>query len=100
MFNARSYPLKTLEYLAAGIPVVSSDVASLSGLDRAFVSAESGPHQFCARVAKVAVSPRNRADIRQSVRDAAWDSRADHLLDLLRDDSTQLTSALTEGPAD
>ena len=100
MFNARSYPLKTLEYLAAGIPVVTSDVAPLNGLDRAFVSAETGPHQFCARVAKVAVSPRDRADIRQSVRDAAWESRADHLLKLLRDDSTQLTPALTERRAD
>ena len=96
MFNARSYPLKTLEYLAAGIPVVSSDVASLSGLDRTFVSAESDLDQFCARVAKVAASRSDRSDVRTSVRDAAWDSRADHLLHLLRGDSLKPTPALAE----
>jgi glycosyltransferase involved in cell wall biosynthesis len=86
MFNARSYPLKTLEYLAAGVPVVSTEVAPLDGLDRDFVSAESDLEAFCERVAKVAASPADRAEVRRSVQDSGWQSRAAHLLALLGSD--------------
>lgn len=94
MFNARSYPLKTVEYLAAGIPVVTSAVAPLSGLDPAFVSAASHADEFCERAAQVASSTPDRSEVRQSVADAGWDTRADRLLAMIRDDRAQLTPDL------
>jgi len=60
MFNRRSYPLETLEYLAAGVPVVSTG--------------------FCERVGEVAKAHLEPSDIRRSVESDGWDSRAGQLL--------------------
>ena len=84
MFNRRSYPLKTLEYLAAGVPVVSTDVASLCGLDPRYVSAESSAARFCERVGVVAEADLEPSEIRRSVESDGWDSRAAQLLAWLR----------------
>lgn len=80
MFNRRSYPLKTLEYLAAGVPVVTTDVASLAGLDRRYVSAERTAAEFSKQVWKVAREPMNHNDIQTSVQSDSWASRAAQLL--------------------
>lgn len=80
MFNRRSYPLKTVEYLAAGVPVVTTDVASLIGLDQRFVTAAGDTGQFGNLVEQVATAVRNPADIRRSVANDDWDSRAARLL--------------------
>lgn len=80
MFNRRSYPLKTVEYLAAGVPVVTTDVASLNGLDKRFVTAAVDTGAFADLVEQVASAARNPADIRRSVATDDWDSRAARLL--------------------
>ena len=80
MFNRRSYPLKTVEYLAAGVPVVTTDVASLNGLDQRYVTAAVGTEAFGSLVEQVASAARNPADIRRSVTTDDWDSRASRLL--------------------
>jgi len=80
MFNRRSYPLKTLEYLAAGLPVVTTDVASLSGLDRRFVTPEKTHDEFIRRVVTVANEEHVSSAIRRSVSSDSWDSRAAQLL--------------------
>ena len=74
MFNRRSYPLKTLEYLAAGVPVVTTDVASLSGLDERYVSAADSTAAFSERVEEIAKADRRPSDIRRSVETEGWDS--------------------------
>ena len=84
MFNRRSYPLKSLEYLAAGVPVVSTDVASLGVLDHRYVSAESSTTGFCERVGEVAKANLEPPDIRRSVESDGWGSRAGQLLVCLR----------------
>ena len=84
MFNRRSYPLKTLEYLAAGVPVVTTDVASLSGLDERYVSAADSTAAFSARVEEIAKADRRPSDIRRSVEAEGWDTRAAQLLAWVR----------------
>jgi glycosyltransferase involved in cell wall biosynthesis len=81
-FNRRSFPLKTLEYLAAGIPVVTTDVPPLTGLDRRFVHAASTPAAFAAAT-EDAMTPVNREDVRRSVAAFDWARRAETLLGLI-----------------
>ena len=45
-FNRASFPLKTLEYLAAGLPVVSSDLPSVRWLATDQVEIAGDPHTF------------------------------------------------------
>jgi glycosyltransferase involved in cell wall biosynthesis len=87
MFNRRSYPLKTVEYLAAGVPVVTTDVASLSGLSERYVCAAEGTSEFSRRVEEIARAERVPADIRRSVESEGWDSRALQLLAWLRQET-------------
>lgn len=88
MFNRRSYPLKTLEYLAAGVPVVTTDVASLGGLDRRYVSAEASAPAFCERVREVTRGRPQASDVRRSIERDGWDSRAAQLLKWLNQGGT------------
>ncbi len=81
-FNRRSFPLKTLEYLAAGIPVVSTDVPPLTGFDRRYVHAASTPEAFADATA-TAMGPVDREDVRSSVASFDWERRAESLLELV-----------------
>jgi glycosyltransferase involved in cell wall biosynthesis len=82
-FNRRSFPLKTLEYLAAGISVVTTDVAPLTGVDRRFVHAVSTPAAFAEAVADALV-PVDREEVRRSVASFDWACRAETLLGLIQ----------------
>ena len=84
VFNRRSYPLKTVEYLAAGVPVVSTDVATTRGLDERFVRVGDSTLTFCERVSEVARESWDSGAIRRSVDMDGWDSRARQLLTWLR----------------
>jgi glycosyltransferase involved in cell wall biosynthesis len=81
-FNRRSFPLKTLEYLAAGIPVVCTDVAPVTGFDRRFVHVAATPTQF-ADATWNALAPVQREDVRRTVEAFDWSRRADELLELI-----------------
>jgi glycosyltransferase involved in cell wall biosynthesis len=82
-FNRRSYPLKTLDYLAAGLPVVTTDVAPRTGFDSRFVRAASTPEAFAELVAETARTSYDSSEIRESVAPFAWKHRADALLALI-----------------
>lgn len=82
-FNRRSYPLKTLDYLAAGLPVVSTDVPPRTGFDPRFVQAASTPDTFADAVAEVAVIAYDPSAIRASVAQFDWRRRAEVLLALI-----------------
>jgi teichuronic acid biosynthesis glycosyltransferase TuaH len=47
-FNQASFPLKTLEYLAAGLPVVATDLPGTRSLQTDLVTAPQGPEEFAA----------------------------------------------------
>jgi len=81
-FNRRSFPLKTLEYLAAGIPVVCTDVAPLTGFDRRFVHAASTPAAFAAATLDATV-PVDREEVRRSVAAFDWARRVEALLEMI-----------------
>lgn len=60
-FNRASFPLKTLEYLAAGLGVVSTDMPSARWLNTSLISLQSEPHEFALAV-KAALARRNDED--------------------------------------
>lgn len=87
MFNRRSYPLKTVEYLAAGLPVVATDVATTKGLDGRFVRVAQTPATFASLVLEFLAEKPDRAEIQRSVANAAWSSRAEQLLTWLEEET-------------
>ncbi|MFD4958803.1 glycosyltransferase family 4 protein [Microbacterium sp. NPDC058389] len=88
MFNRRSYPLKTIEYLAAGRPVVATDVATTEGLDARFVSTAGSAEAFASLVHERVRARSDDREIRRSVADAGWPSRARQLLAWLDEEGT------------
>ena len=76
-FNLRSTPLKAVEYLAAGLPVVSTDLPAMAALDP---RPEIAGDQDAFVAATRAVVAQDTSDLRRSRRVAArshtWDTRA------------------------
>ncbi|HEX5117370.1 MAG TPA: glycosyltransferase [Pseudonocardiaceae bacterium] len=88
-FNRASFPLKTLEYLAAGLPVVGSDLPATRALavESQDVMVVGGPTAFARAVMTAADLPRTPDVVRRrrnvvTVRHS-WASRATRLASLL-----------------
>lgn len=84
-FNRASFPLKTLEYLAAGLPVVSTDLPAVHWLDTAHIEIADKPEDFAARVAEIlrrefTEKYRRRCDRISFAAGHTWDARAESLL--------------------
>jgi glycosyltransferase involved in cell wall biosynthesis len=58
-FNRWSFPLKTLEYLAAGRPVVATSLPAVRWLDTDLVTLADTPADFAASVVRDAALPRD-----------------------------------------
>ncbi len=85
-FNRASFPLKTLEYLAAGLPVVSTSLPANEVLDTDLVEQAGTPRQFAELVVAAVSGEPDAARREQRVQLAqrhSWDSRARQLLELL-----------------
>jgi teichuronic acid biosynthesis glycosyltransferase TuaH len=85
-FNRASFPLKTLEYLGAGLPVVSTDLPAARALATEHVAVARGPHAFADQVQRLLAVPPSRAaeEARRSfAAQHSWTSRAGQLLGLL-----------------
>ena len=85
-FNRGSFPLKTLEYLAAGRGVVATDLPSVRALDTDLIRIASGPDRFVGEVAAALVEPRTEELVRARrafAREHSWDARADEFARLL-----------------
>lgn len=87
-FNEGSFPLKTLEYLAAGRPVVSTDLPATRWLATPLTSIADDPAGFAAAVAALAAAPRTPEAMderRAFARRHSWQRRAELLAHVLLD---------------
>lgn len=86
-FNRASFPLKTLEYLAAGLPVVSTDLPSVKWLDTGHIEVSEDAGDFARLVRNVLLRPPD--PIAESHRRAfaamhSWTARADEFLQMIQ----------------
>ena len=85
-FNRWSFPLKTLEYLAAGRPVVATSLPAIRSLDTDLVTLADTPDEFAASVrqqAELARQPELVARRRAFASMHTWADRAARLVRLL-----------------
>lgn len=85
-FNRASFPLKTLEYLANGLPVVSTDLPAVRWLDTDLIEVGTGPEDFASKVREVLsrpFDPTERARRIAFARTHSWTARAEQLLALI-----------------
>lgn len=85
-FNRASFPLKTLEYLAAGRPAVVTDLPSARALPSDLVARVSGPDAFAAATVMALEAPHDPELARRRRAYAAtqsWDVRAAEVLRVL-----------------
>jgi teichuronic acid biosynthesis glycosyltransferase TuaH len=85
-FNLGSFPLKALEYLAAGRPVVATPLPALSWLDTDLVALHEQPNAFAAAVLRATVLQRDRVLVERRRALAArhsWGERAARLAELI-----------------
>jgi glycosyltransferase involved in cell wall biosynthesis len=89
-FTRYIYPLKINEYLAAGLPVVSTSFGDLSDFESVIYRTET-TETFAAacREAWAQDNPDLRADRRAFARGQAWEARARQLTDWLRREMTK-----------
>ena len=82
-FNRGSFPLKTLEYLAAGREVVSTDLPATRWLETDLVTRASEPDEFADAVDRALLTSRTPESVatRRAFADAhSWTRRADDML--------------------
>lgn len=85
-FNRNSFPLKTLEYLAAGRPVVSTPLPAVRSLRTDLVALAETPEDFAAAVMREAARERQPALVaerRAFATEHSWAARAEQLAGLL-----------------
>lgn len=85
-FNRSSFPLKTLEYLAAGLPVVATDLPASRWIDSPAVTLARTSEEFSSAILDLLQQPltgRQRQGIVDSVRAHSWDARAVQAITLL-----------------
>ena len=91
-FNRASFPLKTLEYLAAGRPVVSTDLPAARWLGTDLIRVATTPADFVAATWAAASEARTPEAVqaRQSfARVHSWQRRGDQLSSLILDGSSR-----------
>ena len=78
-FNQSSFPLKTLEYLAAGLPAISSDISAAHWLDTDLITISSSPGEFASATTRALRNPAGEATKQRRMafaRRHSWRTRA------------------------
>lgn len=84
-FNRASFPLKTLDYLATGLPVVATDSAAVQWLAVSGIYIAHSRSEFLNLVNKHGATPptsEQRLYLREQARRHTWDARSQQLLNL------------------
>lgn len=74
-------PLKVREYLAAGLPVVSTDIPEVRVLEDCLVG-ESHEH-FIEQIEAALANPKPRREISDNIKHESWDAKIDELKSIL-----------------
>jgi teichuronic acid biosynthesis glycosyltransferase TuaH len=87
-FNRASFPIKTLEYLSAGLPVISSDIPASRWLDTDMITIEADPAAFAKATVAAANRPGREDDAEGAERQAfarrhSWEERVRQFLPVL-----------------
>jgi glycosyltransferase involved in cell wall biosynthesis len=85
-------PLKLYEYLAAGKPVATTELAPVSGVSERVISAGAGDFVAAVRAA-LSLPPQDEAARLEFVRANCWDARQERTLSVLLADGTQWRAA-------
>jgi teichuronic acid biosynthesis glycosyltransferase TuaH len=89
-FNRASFPLKTLEYLAAGRAVVATPLPAVLWLNTDLISVGHDPAEFAAAVVAAARAPGTEAELarrRALASQHSWARRTEQIIELLHLDS-------------
>lgn len=82
-FNTASFPIKTLDYLAAGLPCVASPLPALDWLSTHLIDVAATPQHFADLVEQAATAPADKDAVAQRIafaRRHSWGARAAQLL--------------------
>ncbi|MFN0141439.1 MAG: glycosyltransferase [Pyrinomonadaceae bacterium] len=74
-------PLKVREYLAAGLPVVSTDIPEVRVLDDCLVGVDH--EDFIAKIEVALSPPKSREEVSDAIRHESWDAKVDELREIL-----------------
>jgi glycosyltransferase involved in cell wall biosynthesis len=74
-------PLKVREYLAAGLPVVSTDIPEVRILDDVLVGVDHD--DFIRKIEHAIAAPRPREEVSHRIRHESWESKVEELRTLL-----------------
>ena len=75
-------PLKVREYLAAGLPVVSTDIPEVHILEDIFVG--TSHDDFIAKIENALAKPKPREQVSDRVKHESWEAKVEELRNLLR----------------
>lgn len=74
-------PLKVREYLAAGLPVVSTDIPEVRVLKDCLIGTDHD--DFVRKVEQALASPKPRVEVSDSVAHDSWESKVDELREIM-----------------
>ncbi len=86
-------PLKLLEYLASGLPVISTPMPSLLGLESLDVYVESTPEEFRSRISTLLQTRENQTQIEKRIHFAkknSWEFKVSQLVALIDESDHQM----------
>lgn len=79
-------PLKVREYLAAGLPVVSTDIPEVRVLNNCLVGIDHD--DFIRKIQMALADPKDRHEVSDSVEHESWESKVDELREIISKSKT------------